>query len=766
MSELFSRMATFATANKAEIERKFRDAFPDIPSVELDFSEMPYMVEIRLGTAEASDYDDPFGGSSYKRDVAYICLENCEGWTRQGILLSFRLNNMAVREREPYWNRCINNDEYNAEGIFDEILQFLQDKYRKPVPNNGCVQAFVNKSKKLWLVKRANSNMVVKVGDDFYLKNPAICAIEEEDGTLRWVHFEGVREWQSNNVGNYVEGVLPLDDANGRRLANLRVFAPLSRSVEVYQSYSRLTDRTGPLVGRYPLMTFEASDNFRERTRRDGSTIWVQMNNHRGVSYESRDIHGYSVRIEHLLDEEEDLFKLGTVDLYRNRPLAEVPFLGWELEACSNLSTSNAPAKMKELLNKVVMCKSDSSIFPSGFETVSIPATLDYWRESKLKEAMDVMRKAPFNMRSYEHGSCGFHVHVSRTALSTLDLQKLERFMHNPHNREFLEKIAGRGPNTYSNYYPNHFYEKRNLGVSTRTSGSVVLIVTSVPSDSQYACIYPDFETNPNPVLKFIRMVWSVFSTSSLAEAGGYRISQDVFSHYRVSPHLWGYGAQDSIEQNIFLCLPDWLNRTDNTGRDLLLEIVRRCWPDKDLSEYTSSNFSNEDSKWKVGLRKTDKPIGRQNNYEACRLMKSNLGKQAAGRYDVLNTGGRNTVEFRLFKGTMNPDSIFRYLEFVDAMVRFLPNTSALAGGVSYEAFLRWLMGDSFNVLRYEHLVAFLVSNGYIERKKVRRKELITPVEADASGLPTEITDDEDEYDECECEDCRPDLYDEDGCRL
>ena len=49
----------------------------------------------------------------------------------------------------------------------------------------------------------------------------------------------------------------------------------------------------------------------------------------------------------------------------------------------------------------------------------------------------------------------------------------------------------------------------------------------------------------------------------------------------------------------------------------------------------------------------------------------SDAGKPAGDRYQALNLIPSKTVEFRLFRGTLNPDSFFRTLEFCDAVTEF-----------------------------------------------------------------------------------------------
>jgi hypothetical protein len=145
------------------------------------------------------------------------------------------------------------------------------------------------------------------------------------------------------------------------------------------------------------------------------------------------------------------------------------------------------------------------------------------------------------------------------------------------------------------------------------------------------------------------------------------------------------------------------------------------------------------ENNWRAAPRKSKAPYDRKLNKHACNVLVSPLGKAAAGRYDVLNTSNKNTVEFRLFKGTMNPDSVFRYLEFVDAIVRFVPSTSATDKGVDYQAFIHWLSKDSFNVMRYKNLIAFLVGRNYIERAKIRKRDLPCPKEDDGSQQPVPV---------------------------
>ena len=99
--------------------------------------------------------------------------------------------------------------------------------------------------------------------------------------------------------------------------------------------------------------------------------------------------------------------------------------------------------------------KYDSSV-PFGFELVSHPATIDYWRALDM-QALESARRAGY--RSYHaQSSCGLHVHVSRAAVSELTILKLLLFdRQNPRFIRLASRRSGdmgfsriqilRGPN-------------------------------------------------------------------------------------------------------------------------------------------------------------------------------------------------------------------------------------------------------------------------------------------------------------------------------
>ena len=79
-------------------------------------------------------------------------------------------------------------------------------------------------------------------------------------------------------------------------------------------------------------------------------------------------------------------------------------------------------------------------------------------------------------------------------------------------------------------------------------------------------------------------------------------------------------------------------------------------------------------------------------------------------RYAALNVTGARTVEFRIFKGTLNEAGFMKNLEFVQALVAFTaPATRSIADATSYRAFCNWLPKKD-----YPNLHAFLKRKGFL----------------------------------------------------
>lgn len=100
----------------------------------------------------------------------------------------------------------------------------------------------------------------------------------------------------------------------------------------------------------------------------------------------------------------------------------------------------------------------------NGFELVSHPATIEWFRESgKLDEINGF--PAEFGFRAWDTDTCGFHVHVSRTAFyrenagrviysKAHELRFIALFYRNP---EFVTYLAGRASNHYASFSSDEF---------------------------------------------------------------------------------------------------------------------------------------------------------------------------------------------------------------------------------------------------------------------------------------------------------------------
>ena len=611
---------------------------------------------------------------------------------------------------------------WNLKEIFRQALEALKPKLQTPT-TPGCVKAFFQLDEVFWVNKRATSANLIAYDGKHYLKD--VCfQFQRVHRTEEDFDYVPERELITSNVTTYGDGYWYTDS-----------LVPVYVNAVPFDTISHRCPQ-------------DEAERLYEQVVVSGEVRYINREKP-GMSFFQTGVHSYQTRVESLLDNDK-LFLMGSSDLYAKRDRAEVPFLGWELEACCNLSKvgrDKTARTFKEQLPFLVFCKNDGSISPEGFETVSVPATLDAWKETELAAALDVMRVAPYSMRSYEHSSTGFHVHVSRSALSVLDLQKLERFMHNPANRTMLTDIAGRGATSYQKY-DDKLFSNRNRpivevsGDSRRGECDNLLWLSGGVSTalSRLNSYFPGARGFYDWCNAYI----------SFADSGR-RVQNHPDTIHFASIFLSGTGSYPTFDMVAHVLRDDrashYTESTKEAAKSIIIAVaqwgpsinqaIRYFFPDYDIPEITAvpDEPVEEVKKFKFGelVRKTRLPVGRKSSYAAALASPGPCGK-GAQRYDVLNTKNPSTVEFRLFKGTMNPVSVFRYLEFVDAIVRFVPSTSAKDEGLHYPKFLEWLVGDSFNVARYEHLVSFLTEKGYIERKVIKRKELVKIVKGDGEN--------------------------------
>ena len=87
----------------------------------------------------------------------------------------------------------------------------------------------------------------------------------------------------------------------------------------------------------------------------------------------------------------------------------------------------------------------------AGVEFVSAPSDLATHRVRWPKLAESTNYDA---LRAWDYDTCGFHVHVSRAALTPLQIDLMVYFINHPDNKKFIEVVAGRTEQRYTRFYP------------------------------------------------------------------------------------------------------------------------------------------------------------------------------------------------------------------------------------------------------------------------------------------------------------------------
>jgi hypothetical protein len=119
---------------------------------------------------------------------------------------------------------------------------------------------------------------------------------------------------------------------------------------------------------------------------------------------------------------------------------APLTYLGFEIETEKSGSTSHADAIRSCGLSerKEFYCKRDGSL-TNGFEIVSHPGTLSYWLASDWTFAETLADDYEYDS---EVKTAGMHIHISRSALSTAQVARLQMFVRD--NAAFFKYVSRR----------------------------------------------------------------------------------------------------------------------------------------------------------------------------------------------------------------------------------------------------------------------------------------------------------------------------------
>lgn len=108
------------------------------------------------------------------------------------------------------------------------------------------------------------------------------------------------------------------------------------------------------------------------------------------------------------------------------------------------------------------------------------------------------------------------------------------------------------------------------------------------------------------------------------------------------------------------------------------------------------------------------KAVARRYATNYARIREKQMGKAhyAVDRYDALNLENDETVEFRIFKGTLKHESLMAAIEFANAVVNFTNPASPAGFNLSTERFMRFIAHDSQRS-ETRHLRSYLKEAGF-----------------------------------------------------
>ncbi len=129
----------------------------------------------------------------------------------------------------------------------------------------------------------------------------------------------------------------------------------------------------------------------------------------------------------------------------------DTPYYGVELEVEKrNNADEQTASKIHDSFTydnmQFALLKGDGSL-SNGFEIVSCPGTINahrkYWDKFFNSEAIK-------EVKSWNTDTTGMHIHISRTALTQLQIGKILVFINDEKNQEFVNHIAGRSSDQWA----------------------------------------------------------------------------------------------------------------------------------------------------------------------------------------------------------------------------------------------------------------------------------------------------------------------------
>ena len=127
-----------------------------------------------------------------------------------------------------------------------------------------------------------------------------------------------------------------------------------------------------------------------------------------------------------------------------------VLYMGIELEVAKMADLADEfHERMSFDEREFLYMKEDGSLGADGVELVTHPATMDGFKKMFPFESLDWARRE--GARSFAYHSCGFHIHVSRSAFSPTHMWKFVKFQM--HQYELCQKVAQREDSSYATWH-------------------------------------------------------------------------------------------------------------------------------------------------------------------------------------------------------------------------------------------------------------------------------------------------------------------------
>ena len=95
-----------------------------------------------------------------------------------------------------------------------------------------------------------------------------------------------------------------------------------------------------------------------------------------------------------------------------------------------------------------------------------------------------------------------------------------------------------------------------------------------------------------------------------------------------------------------------------------------------------------------------------------------NGSKCSGDRYEAVNLTNKNTIEFRIFRGTLKKESLFKDLVFTEAIIDYCSQAKTLEQSISRTGFVRFIKEKG----KWPHLLAFIQARWYGVATKLSEK--------------------------------------------